>query len=72
MDAKELAHACIRVKDANIQPPLIALVVPGKYTNNKRVKLGKGKAPLGNIVEWNEDSVIALFNVDDILMWLFG
>lgn len=70
MNNKELTNACIRAINTGIEHPTIVLRIPGKHTKKSQYKLARGKSPIGDIVEWNDDSIIVLFDAIDVLAWI--
>jgi len=70
MDEVELLRRCQDAITADPQDCGIVLVIPRK-ASGKRVKLAPQKgAPYGEIVQWYESSVVAIFDAREILVWM--
>ena len=70
MNLQKLIDACNRNIDSGIKPAQVAIVVTGKHTKDTTVKLYKGNAPVGKIVQWDKNSVVALFDAEEVLGWI--
>ena len=70
MKTNELVLSCVSAINTQAKPARISLVIPGSHEKAKKVKLAPGKAPAGNIVHWNGNSVVAIFDAVDVLAWL--
>jgi len=70
MNEVELLRRCQDAITADPQDCGIVLVIPRKSTG-KRVKLAPRKgAPYGEIVQWYESSVVAIFDAREIVVWM--
>jgi len=70
MDEVELMRRCQIAITADPKDCGIVLVIPRK-ASGKRVQLAHQKgAPYGEIVQWYESSVVAIFDAREILLWM--